>query len=937
VGTVLAIPAPQTVLDQETPAPETPSGQPYIQQIEFNGNHRMRSDTLKARIFEREGDPYKVDALRRDYRALWNTGFFEDIKLSVQDSPDHPGGKIVIFDVTERPIIRRIEYKGLKTVTESDVLDAFKDRKVGLSVESQFDPTKIKKAQVVIQELLAAHGHQFAVVKPTFTRIAASNAVTLTFTVDEGPKVKIGMIVFQGNHAFSSAKLLRSMKHSRPYGIPLYFTNISVLHKTFDQSALDEDLETGVRALYQDNGYYKVVVKDPIVTTVDIDKPGIPGPWPMVGRKHGKATNVTIPIEEGDRYRMGKLYIRSSDPEKGLSLKRDALQKAFPLKTGDIFSVAKVRKAIEDYTKIYGQFGFIDFTAEPESDVNDATKTIDLTLDFDEGKQFYVRRIEFAGNTTTRDKVIRRELLINEGDLFNNHLWELSLLRLNQLNYFDNIKPENADIKRDTKNGTVDILLKLKEKGKQSISLTGGVSGIEGAFLGLSYQTNNFLGLGETLTFTTQFGSIKRSFQFGFTEPYLFQRPVTSGFTIFDQRYNFDQSRETSLLYGTKVELSPDIAQNYNQNSKGFTAFVSYPIKKISLFARFGLTYGYTDTDIDAFSTASQLLFEALQYQAIAGPSALAGIHSSSIAPTLSYSRLQGSQLNPTGGKTFFYQVRYDGGPVLRGNVDEVSSTFNMTYFHPINRRNVLALRVLASYVTGYSGREPTPFDRYYLGGEDNLRGFDVRTVTPVVFIPTVTSTSFTFYDPTVLNGGGSPTQRTVSIPTLIYQTAFPGGDTEAVTNLEYRIPIAGPVWFAFFTDAGASGVLRTSGLQLAQTGVQEDNLVFPNSVPNGKLSILPGTNFRLRASAGVEIVAYLPIINAPVRLYWSYNFERQDQTLTAPVDQFDVTKNFLANLPPNVYQTQILPQINTMIANPQITQFYDPVRIIRLTVSRTF
>jgi outer membrane protein insertion porin family len=536
VGTVLAIPAPQTVLDQETPAPETPSGQPYIQQIEFNGNHRMRSDTLKARIFEREGDPYKVDALRRDYRALWNTGFFEDIKLSVQDSPDHPGGKIVIFDVTERPIIRRIEYKGLKTVTESDVLDAFKDRKVGLSVESQFDPTKIKKAQVVIQELLAAHGHQFAVVKPTFTRIAASNAVTLTFTVDEGPKVKIGMIVFQGNHAFSSAKLLRSMKHSRPYGIPLYFTNISVLHKTFDQSALDEDLETGVRALYQDNGYYKVVVKDPIVTTVDIDKPGIPGPWPMVGRKHGKATNVTIPIEEGDRYRMGKLYIRSSDPEKGLSLKRDALQKAFPLKTGDIFSVAKVRKAIEDYTKIYGQFGFIDFTAEPESDVNDATKTIDLTLDFDEGKQFYVRRIEFAGNTTTRDKVIRRELLINEGDLFNNHLWELSLLRLNQLNYFDNIKPENADIKRDTKNGTVDILLKLKEKGKQSISLTGGVSGIEGAFLGLSYQTNNFLGLGETLTFTTQFGSIQRSFQFGFTEPYLFQRPVTSGFTIFDQR-----------------------------------------------------------------------------------------------------------------------------------------------------------------------------------------------------------------------------------------------------------------------------------------------------------------------------------------------------------------------------------------------------------------
>jgi outer membrane protein insertion porin family len=936
-ASALALPFPQTTLDQES-SPEVPAGQPYVLRIEFDGNHRMRTDTLKARIFTREGDPYKPEALRRDFQALWNTGYFEDITLTVEDSPDHPNGKIVIFTVAERPIIRRIVYKGNKSVTESDILDAFKDRKVGLSVESQFDPTKIKKAQVVIQELLAAHGHQFAVVKPTYERIAASNAVVLTFNIDEGPKVKIGLITFQGNHAFSSAKLLRSMKHSRPYGIPLYFWNIPVMNKTFDRSALDEDLEVGVRALYQDNGYYKEEDEATSVETVDVHKAGIPGPWPVVGRKKGKATNIVIKIDEGDRYRMGKLYIRSSDPEKGLSLKRDALERIFPLHKGDIFSVAKVRKAVEDYTKLYGQFGFIDFTAEPESDVNESTKTIDLTLDFDEGKQFYVRRIEFAGNTTTRDKVIRRELLISEGDLFNNHLWELSLLRLNQLNYFDNIKPENAEIKRDTKNGTVDILLKLKEKGKQSISLTGGVSGITGEFLGLTYQTNNFLGLGETLTFTTQFGSIQRNFQFGFTEPYLFEKPITSGFTIFDSRYNFDQARETSLLYGTKVEISPDIAQNYNQNSKGFTGFVSYPLKKLSLFSRLGLTYGYTDTDIDAFSTASQLLFEALQFQAIAGPSALDGIHASRISPTLTYSRLQGSQLNPTGGKTFFASVAYNGGPLLRGNVDEVSTTFNMTYFHAAKpKRNVIAIRFLGSFITGYNGREVTPYDRFYLGGEDNLRGFDVRTVTPVVFIPTVTSESFTFYDPTVLNSGGSPTQRTISIPALIYQTAFPGGDTEAVTNLEYRIPIAGPVWMDIFTDAGATGVLRPSQLQLAESGVTEDNSVFPGAVTSSQLNVLSGTNFKLRASAGIEFVANLPIINAPVRLYWAYNFERLEKTIIAPADQFDVTQNLLSSLPPGVYNTQILPQINNAIANPQLTQFFDPVKVIRLTISRTF
>ena len=182
------------------------------------------------------------------------------------------------------------------------------------------------------------------------------------------------------------------------------------------------------------------------------------------------------------------------------------------MKKGEIFSVAKVRKAIEDYTKLYGNFGFIDFTAVPDTEVHDDTKTIDLTFAFDQQKQFFVRRIEFSGNTGTRDKVIRRELLLNEGDMFRNNLWELSLLRLNQLDYFEAVKPENAEIKRNVKQGTVDILLKLKEKGKQSISLTGGVSGFAGTYIGLTYQTNNFLGLGETLTLSGQVGTLQRTF-----------------------------------------------------------------------------------------------------------------------------------------------------------------------------------------------------------------------------------------------------------------------------------------------------------------------------------------------------------------------------------------------------------------------------------------
>ena len=269
---------------------------------------------------------------------------------------------------------------------------------------------------------------------------------------------------------------------------------------------------------------------------------------------------------------MGTLKIVSSDPDKALSLKVEPLKALFPLKDGDIFNVDKLRKALKSYTDAYGQYGFIDFTAEPDFDIDDAAKKINLTLRFDEEKQYYVRRINFSGNTTTRDKVIRRELLIDEGQLFNKRYWDISILRLNQLNYFDKIDADKAvELKKNTKEGTVDINLKLKEKGKQSIGLQGGVSGLAGSFIGLTYQTNNFLGLGETLTLSAQLGEFQRTIQFGFTEPYLFDRPISTGITVFTSKYNFDQAKQEAVLLNQQVSLNPQYVQNYNQNSTGFT------------------------------------------------------------------------------------------------------------------------------------------------------------------------------------------------------------------------------------------------------------------------------------------------------------------------------------------------------------------------------
>jgi outer membrane protein insertion porin family len=578
-----------------------------IDRIDFVGNRRIRSDTLKARIFSRPGDVYNEETLRRDFQALWNTQFFEDVKLRVEDSPDRANGKIIVFEVMERPVIRRIRYDGIHSISESDILDRFKERKVGLTVESQFDPTKIKKAEVVLQELLGEHGHQYAKVTPQYERIASSNAVILVFKIEEGPKVKVGKIIFTGNHAFSNRKLLRSMRHDRPYAIPLYITEINVLSKTYDKDKLEEDLEVGVRGLYQDNGYFKVIVAPggPTIENVDTEGYKLGVPLPFAGKSAGKAVNITIHIDEGAQYHMGTLKIVSADPDKALSLKVEALKGLWPLKKGEIFSADKVRKALKNYTSAYGEFGFIDFTPEPEEDVDDANKIINMTLKFDEQKQYYVRRIDFSGNTTTRDKVIRRELLIDEGQLFNKRLWEISILRLNQLNYFERIEADKAaEIKRNTKDGTVDLTLKLKEKGKQSIGLQGGVSGLAGTFIGLTYQTNNFLGLGETLTLSAQFGDLQRSFTFGFTEPYLFDKPISTGFTIFSSKYNFNQAKQLAQATGQAVSINPEFVQNYSQNSTGFTAFASYPLRKLS-FTRIGLTYGLTRTNIEAFNSAA--------------------------------------------------------------------------------------------------------------------------------------------------------------------------------------------------------------------------------------------------------------------------------------------------------------------------------------------
>ena len=860
--------------------------QDVVSEIVIHGNRRIPADTIRARMFTKPGDVYDQAGLERDFNSLWNTGYFDDVRIEREQSSK---GWIIHVYVKEKPTIREIKYVGLSSVSQSDVLDKFKEQKVGLTQESQYDPTKVKRAEVVIKQLLAAHGRQFATVRSEVRPIPPA-AVSLTFVVKEGPKVKVGKIKFEGNKALKNRELQSAMKNLKPIGIPHSIFLENLFPRTYDSTKLTEDAER-VRYFYQTKGYFKALVGDP--KTQIHDTSGVRWYYPFKASP-GKAVDITIPVEEGQRYRLKEITFTGN---KAVTSTK-ALRSLFKIKDGDIFDTEAIRKGLEALRKAYAALGYINFTPVPNTEADDEKRLITLRIDLDEGKQFYVRRIEFQGNTTTRDKVIRRELSLEEGQVYNGNLWELSLLRLNQLQYFDQLKPEqDSEIKQNPQDGTVDITLKVKEKGKNSIGLTGGVSGLAGAFIGINYTTNNLFGKGESLTLTFQIGQYQRNEVLSFTQPYLFDRPLQFGWSVYHNSYNYNQAALTQIQLNETLNLPASyqaLLQNFTQTSTGFTSSLSYPIKRS--FKRVGLTYSYDDSSVQTFSAASTDYFESLEFRGISGPNALNGIITSKVVPNFSYSRIDNPQ-RPHKGQSIYFATEFAG---LGGNVKYVKPVSEYKRFMPVNKgRNTLGFRVLGSWISGYGGQVAPPFDRFYMGGDTDIRGFDIRAISPVSFFPT--SVTIPLQNPDGSNvplNPANPRQGTYNITIPVEQIIFPGGDTNIVTNLEYRVPIAGPVTIAPFVDTGWDFISQASQLMVAGEQVTTlQNTFFGCPTINSAfqcvggvklpfsstLNAVPGTNYQTRMSTGLELQVILPVINAPFRVYWAYNPMRINEIVSSP------------------------------------------------------
>jgi outer membrane protein insertion porin family len=826
-----------------------------IEEVRPNGNRRIPRDTILYQLQTKAGDRFNPDVIRTDVKRLYAQGYFDDIRVEEEQGKT---GKIIIFWVKEKKTIRSVKYEGLNSITNSEVLDKLREKKATISQESVYDPSKIKKAESIIKMMLAEKGRQDAAIETT-TEDIPPNSVAVTFKVNEGPKVRIEKINIEGNKVFSDREIKKAMKLIKETG-PL--SSISGKDTYFDLKLADDI--TRMRMLYAEHGYVRANVLDPIVETkphkVMRTLPFIRAPFPWglplpFWKKTVDRYYITIKIEENDQYRVGEVKVTGNKQFNEL-----VIRAILGLVPGEVFNEERMRKSFENLKKLYGSRGYINFSAVPLQDFDETKKVVNLNFNIDEERQYYVNRISFLGNTTTRDKVIRREVMVEEGQVFNSSLWDMSLQRLNQLGYFDEIKTEDAEVKPSPTDPQVDINLKVKEKGRNSIGFNGGVSGIGGSFMGLSYETNNFLGFGETLAVTLQGGTRQSQYQFSFTEPYLFDRPLTTGFTVFNTSFRYDQAREFFGIDPTKLPqgLGFENRLNFEQKGSGFNVFGSYPFK---IWNRFGLNFGINHSQTSAINEATQEYFGAVKTQqdqsfiSSEGGGGFSDFRARTLIPSFSFNRTNGPAISPTSGTSLSTTFEYTGGP-LGGTVNYYRPTTDFRYFRPMNKgRNTLAIRFLGSFVTGFRGTAVPYYQRFFLGGDFDIRGFDFRQITPIAYV--VRNIAVT--DPETGNSVTRPFDDVVYV----------GGDTQGVLNVEYRIPLIGRVFtMAPFLDVGNAWVLRKN--QLTRQVFDSEGVLRTEQV-----QFLPGTNSGFRSSTGVELQVMMPVINAPFRLIFAVNPNR--------------------------------------------------------------
>lgn len=693
--------------------------QERIEKIDVEGNVRVPRETVLYYLSMKEGSAFNRDALREDFRSLWSTGFFSSIKIEEKDGTE---GKIIKILVEENPLARAVAFETEKNRTKKDIVDWLKARGEFIRPYSFCSPSKIQKMKEAIEEFLLERGFSEGRVD-TGLNEKEKNTIEIVFHVEEGSQSRIGEVVFEGQTGVP-AKILRSaMKENRRHGILSYITGKDI----FNKIKLDEDL-IRIKNKLEEYGYRKPSVGCPRIE--EITKRNI-------FFKKELMKKIIIPVEAGDLYAFGEAKIEGN---KEISV--PALQAFLGFKEGEVYNAELREQAVKEMERLYRENGYFYVRVTPKERLDSACKRVDITFDIEEGEMVYLHRLEFKGNTFTKDKVLRREMLIQEGEMFNMSLFEKSVLRLQRLGIarLEKEPSVQADSREHQK---IDITLPVDELQKGAFHFSGGYNDYRGTYVGLDYSTVNFLGAGERLQFVLDHGEKVKNYVFGIYEPYLFDRPPTTlGLSVYYRDITLPDPDYIRLGQGVDIALDTGINR----------------------FLRANFTYGYERVDAELPEEGGAGGFDPI-YLSLFG---LGSFHVSSLTVGL-YNFPVDNSFPPSRKFSFSLSCKLFGS-FLGGDIDLIQPRFEFSVFHPLVRKHAIGFHAEYQFDKALKDSQVPFWERFYLGGRDSLRGYRAFSVGP-------------------------RSERGTNI----------GGEKALVFNFEYIFPVRQPFYAALFYDAGSA------------------------------------------------------------------------------------------------------------------------------------
>lgn len=729
-----------------------------IDKIIVEGNRKVSQDTILFYMKSREKGLYSESMLKEDFNSLWKTGFFENISIETEDSGKDQ--KILRVRVQENPLISSITYKTGKKIKEKDIVEKLQQNNIALMPFSYYNPTKTKKIERIIREMLVDKGYTQG--KVDVTPLIDRDQIALTITVEEGPKTRIGWITFPGleKQPVSESFLRRGMKTNQAHNILSAIGGKDVYNK----EKIDEDLEE-VKLRLQEKGYLEDKVGKPTFSTER---------GTTIWGSKQEMLKLSIPVELGPRYKLKSIKIEGNKV-----IKTDYLYTLGKMKVGDIYNAKKRNDMVKEIQKVYGSLGYIYAQINPVENLDPVQKEADLTITIHEGEIAYVGKLEFRGNTFTKDRVIRREWFLREGGRLNMNALESSITRMKQLGLVSIDKM--PDIKPDPQNPQkVDITAEVKELNRQQINFNVGYSGYDGWFISLGYSTQNFMGMGESLGVNFQNGTRSKNYSLSFTEPYLFNL-ANLGVSV----------HKTAFQY-------PGL---YTRNGSGFNLSTAF---RFLMYFGASLEYGYevvemTDVNTDYINVNDPYYY----FYYSEGKRKI-----SSLSPTIYYSTVD-SPLFPTRGTKYLVSYRYSGG-FLGGDVNMHKVRLQFVKFIPLFKRQTFGMQLVYDGIKKFGSDNLTipPYELFFLGGEQSVRGFDIYTLGPRNEYGVVT-----------------------------------GGNKSFYFNFEYQIPLNDQFSFNLFYDIG-------------------------NAYAFGK----PISFKDVYSSTGLELKIFIPMLNVPFRLILAYN-----------------------------------------------------------------